>query len=235
MRLFLLCVISFFFTGEALPQEKVQRDYAILIRGTVAGQESVTETRDKEGNSVSVSEHEIFLNEGTETQRMAFTAQMVLAKGGNSLISYSVRYTSGERRDSYEVTASKGAIRRVLTRGGRTSDISVPAGPEILLFDFTVYHHYDNLARKYDFRKNGRQTFSTFAPVLGSLMPITLSHLSDTNLDYGKGTIPVRNFKVEFMSTWTGTLSVDKSNHLVRLLVPAQDLQILRRDLLPNP
>jgi hypothetical protein len=235
MRSCLLFLLSFFLTHEGQQQERAQQDYAILIRGTIAGQESVTESRDREGNTISQSDHEIFLSEGTETKRMAFTTKMVLAKGTNFLVSYSVQFTSGEARDSYDVTVSKGGIRRVLNRGGRTSDISVPAGPDILLFDFTVYHHYDNLARKYDFKKSGRQTFSTFAPVIGSMMPITLSHLADSNLDYGKGTIPVRNFRVEFMATWTGTLSVDKGNHLVRLIVPEQDLQVLRKDLLPKP
>jgi hypothetical protein len=235
MRPCLLYLIPFFLTFLGQEQNGLHQKYAILIRDSIAGQEAVTETRDKDGNLLTSSEHEIFLNVGTDTKRMAFTTRMVLAKGSNSLISYSVRFTSGETRDSYDVTVSKGEIHRILNRGGRTSDISLPAAPDILLFDFAVYHHYGNLARRYDFKKKGRQVVPTFAPVIGSEMPIALTHISDTNLDYGRGTIPVRNFKVEFMSTWTGTLSVDKNNRLVRLIIPSQDLEVLRQELLPNP
>ncbi len=230
----LLFLLSIFLSFPLSQQDRPEQDYAILIRGSVAGRETATESRDKDGNFISSSVHEIFLNDGTETSRMAFTSRMVLAKANNALISYSVRYTSGAARDSYDVTVSNGQIRRILNRGGRTSEISMAARADILLLDFNVYHHYESLARKYDLKKKNRQTFSIFAPVIGSELAISLTHLSDTNLEYGKGSIPVRNFKVEYMSTWTGTLSVDKNNHLVRLVIPAQDLEVLRKDLLPS-
>jgi hypothetical protein len=229
----LFLFLSVWFQTPAAQQAGYQQTYTILIRGMIAGQETVEETQDREGSTISSSEHEIFLKEGSEIKRMAFVTRMVLAKGSYAPLSYSVQYTSGESRDSYDLKVAKGEIRRILNRGGHTSDISVPVKSDVLVLDFSVYHHYDYIARRYDYKKKGRQTFTNFVPLIGSEVPMALTHISDTNLDYGKGTVLVRNYKVEFMSTWTGTLSVDKNNRLVRLIVPAQDLEVLRKDLMP--
>jgi hypothetical protein len=66
-------------------------------------------------------------------------------------------------------------------------------------------------------------------------VPLALSRLEDTNLENAKGTLPVRNFKIEFVGIWTGTVSTDKSGRLVRLVLRDQDLEVVRKDLLPEP
>ncbi len=41
------------------------------------------------------------------------------------------------------------------------------------------------------------------------------------------------NYKIEFVGISGGSLSVDKNGRLVRLVIPNQDLEVLRKDLLP--
>ena len=43
----------------------------------------------------------------------------------------------------------------------------------------------------------------------------------------------VTSYSVEFVGIAGGTLSVDKNERLVRLVIPAQDLEVVRKDLLP--
>ncbi len=208
--------------------------YRVFLKGDAIGTESVSETSDAQGNLVSSSRHEVFVTDGLETKRMAFTTRLVLAPRSLAPVSYSCAYTSGEARDSYAVSVRNGQLERVLTRGGHTSSVKVPLQADLVLIDFSVYHHYDFLVRRYDSRKGGRQTFRNFIPVIGAEVPLALTRLDDSALDAGGVPVPVRNFRVEFIGILTGTLSTDRGGRLVRLLVPQQDLQVLREDMVPH-
>lgn len=208
--------------------------YAILLKGVLSGNETVAEKPDSNGDTVSSSEHEILVTDGLETKRMTFSTRMVLAKGTGIPTSYSYWYTSGGTGDSYDVTIRDGQITRVLNRGGQTSEITVPLEPGMTFVDFNVYHHFDYLVRKYDFKKGGRQTFANFIPVIGNDVPVALTFIGDAKLDLQAGALPVQNFRIEFVSIWGGTLSVTKEGRLVRLVIPIQDIEVLRRDLLPQ-
>lgn len=208
--------------------------YAIYIRGEFAGSEKVTEAADEQGNLVSVSEHEVQMLDGLELKRLAFTTSMMLAKGGVVPVDYRLQYTSGTSGDYYEVKVQGTSIRRILSRGGKVSEVEQQAGPDTVIFDFNVYHHYDYLIRRYDFRKKGRQLFRNFVPVVGGEIPLVLTYLDDGELDYGRGKMPVRNFRIELVGVFTGALSVDRDNRLVRLVVREKDLEVLRQDIAPQ-
>ncbi len=231
-----LSVACLLWTGSspaATPQ--YSQTYTVLIKGVPCGTETVTEEWGKDGNLVSSSQSEIFITDGLDTKRLAFVTQMVMSKSNLAPISYSYRYTSGESKDGYEVTVKDGRIRRVLNRGGNLSEVTIPLLGDVTILDFNVYHQYDYLIRKYDAKKGGRQSFHNFVPLIGNEMSLAITRLEDTNLENAKGTLPVRNFKIEFVGIWTGTMSADKSGRLVRLVLRAQDLEVVRKDLLPEP
>jgi len=209
--------------------------YTILLKGIPCGTEGVAEEWGKDGNLISSSESEIFITDGMDTNRLAFVTRMVLSKSNLTPISYSYRYTSGQSKDSYEVTVKESQLRRVLNRGGHTSEITATLPPEATILDFNVYHQYDYLLRKYDVKKGGRQSFPNFIPLIGGEIPLAITQLEDSNLEHPKGVLPVRNFKVEFGGIWSGTVSVDKNGRLVRLVARNQDLEVVRKDLLPEP
>jgi hypothetical protein len=204
--------------------------YVIFIKGSVAGSEKVTETTAEKGEIVSASEHEMLITDGLETKRMTFSTRMVLSKATSAPVSYSYKYTGGSG-DSYDVVVRNNQINRTLRRGDNISEATAALQPDTVLVDFNVYHHYDYLVRKYDSKKGGRQLFSGYIPVIGNDIPLALTFLGNGDLDPGKSTVPVRNFKVEFVGIWAGTLSVDRDGRLVRLLIPAQDLEVIRQDL----
>jgi hypothetical protein len=105
----------------------------------------------------------------------------------------------------------------------------------MVFVDFNVYHQYDYLVRRYDAKKGGRQTFADFIPVIGTDIPIALTYMGDDRLNLKTGTLPIRNFQVEIVGIWGGTLSVSKEGRLIRLVIPSQEIEVMRRDLLPNP
>jgi hypothetical protein len=209
------------------------QSYAILIKGELAGTENVTETANEAGDLLSASEHEIYISDGLGTKRMAFTTKMCLAKNTYAPVSYSYKYTSGDVGDSYDVAVKGALIRRTLTRSGRTSEATAPVQPNTVILDFNVYHHYDYLVRRYDEVKGGRQVFSDFVPLIGNDIPLALTLMGDTELKYEKGSLAVSSYRVEFVGIAGGTLSVDKNKRLVRLVIPVQDLEVVRKDLLP--
>jgi hypothetical protein len=206
--------------------------YAILIKESMAGTETVTETLSNTGDRVSVSEHDIQVTDGLQTKRMAFSTKMVLSKGTLDPKSYTYRYTSGDGGDSYDVVIKNEQATRTLRRGDHLSDVTVPWRPDMVILDFNVYHQYDYLLRKYDNKRGGRQTFADFIPLLGNDIPIALAFLGDSTLDLGKRKLAVRNYRIEFVGIWSGTVSADKNGRLVRLLIPNQDLEVVRKDLL---
>jgi hypothetical protein len=210
------------------------QSYAILVKGVRAGSETVTETTNKAGDLVSESEHEILITDGLETKRMTFSTKMILAKSTFAPISYTYRYTSGEAKDSYEVEIKDARIIRILNRGGHTSQVNIAAQPNTIILDFNVYHQYDHVVSRYDGKKGGRQLFADFIPLIGSDIPVALTFLGRTTMDFEKGSIPVRNFKVEFVNIWSGSLFVDEDGRLVRLVIPSQDLEVVRKDLLSS-
>ncbi len=210
-----------------------RQSYVILIKGDIAGSENVTEGRDGDGNILSASDHEVFVTDGLGTKRMAFATKLQLAKESYAPLHYSYRYTTGESGDSYEVVVKDGQINRTLIRNGRMSEAKALLKPDTIILDFNVYHQYDYLVRRYDAAKGGRQLFSDFVPLIGSDIPIALTSLGNGELRHEKGSLAVSNYKIEFVGISGGSLSVDKNGRLVRLVIPNQDLEVLRKDLLP--
>lgn len=216
------------------PVPSYTQSYRIILKGELAGYEKVEETIEKDGNVLSNSEHEIFVTDGMETKRMAFVTSMLLAKGTFAPIRYSYRYTSGQSRDSFEVTAKGGKFLSVVTRGGRSLETTHAIAPDTILLDFNVYHQYDYLSRRYDFKRRGRQSFRNYIPLIGNEISMTLVLLGESNLDTPKGPLSVRDFKIEFGALRAGTFSIDKAGRLVRLEIREQELQVIREDLLPK-
>jgi hypothetical protein len=211
------------------------QSYAVLIKGALAGSETVTESIGESGDLISTSDHEMSVTDGLETKRMTFSTRMVLEKGTGNPIAYTYRYTTEDNGDSYEVAVKNARITRILNRGGRSSEINVPAQLNMVILDFNVYHQYDYLIRKYDVKKGGRQLFADFVPLIGNDISIAVTFLGDANLNFEKISIPARNYKIEFVGISSGSLFMDTTGRLLRLLIPAQDLEVMRKDLLASP
>ena len=232
LALLLVLFISCAIPGSARETPSTYSEsYAIIIKGAVAGSETVTEKAEPGGEVTATSQHEMLITDGLETKRMQFSTRMTLSKKTGIPSSYSCWYTSGGTGDSYEVTIKDRQITRILNRGGHTSQITVPLEPDMVFLDFNVYHQYSYLIRRYDFKKRGRQTFADFIPVIGNDIPIALTYLGDSSFDLKTGALPVRNLRIDFVGIWSGTVSVDKEGRLVRLAIPSQDLEVVRRDL----
>lgn len=233
MALLLVLFVSCVVRGNAR-EATYSESYTIIIKGAVAGSETVTEKTESGGEVVATSEHDMLVTDGLETKRMKFSTRMALSKKTGIPSSYSCWYTSGSTGDSYEVAIKDGQITRILNRSGRTSDITVPLEPDMVFLDFNVYHQYDYVVRRYDFRKKGRQTFADFIPVIGNDIPIALTYIGDSSIDRKTGALSVRNLRIDFVGIWSGIISVDKEGRLVRLVIPFQDLEVVRRDLVPT-
>jgi hypothetical protein len=213
------------------PDIHYSQSYAIIIKGEIAGTETVVEKYGNDGELISTSEHEIYVSDKLENKRMAFSTRMVLAKTSFIPISYDYRYTAGDSGDSYNVAIKDGHITRTLKRGGRTSEVTTAFLPNMVILDHNVYHQYDYLIRKYDDKKKGQQVFADFIPIIGNDIKLAVTFLGDEKLELNKSTLPIKKYRVEFIDIWSGTLSMDKNGRLVRLVVPAQDLQVVRKDL----
>ncbi len=220
--------------GVARPLPPSSQTYVILIDDSRAGFEKVTEETGEYGNVVFSSEHEIFISDGMEVKRLAFTTTMILSKADHAPLRYSCKYTSGETQDSYDLTVNDGEIKRNLTRAGHSSEATAILKPGMVIADFNVYYQYALLARPYDSNKGGRQVFQDYIPLIGNDIPVALTQLEPSTLSSGKLSIPVRNYSIEFVGILTGTLSIDAEGRLVRLSVPRQHLQVVREDLLPE-
>jgi hypothetical protein len=213
-------------------ENNYSQSYAIIIKGVLAGTETVTEKSGTAGELVSTSEHEIVVTDKLETKRMTFSTKMILSKKSLIPVSYNYRYTTGEFGDSYGVEIRNGQVTRVLSKGGRSSEVTVPFLPNMVILDHNVYHQYDYVIRRYDAKKGGRQMFADFLPVIGNDIKLAITFLGDEKLELDKSTLPIKKYRVEFVDIWNGTLSMDKNNRLVRLVIPAQDLEVVRKDLL---
>jgi hypothetical protein len=237
MRLLLITLLSLvgatdFLTAADSPASYSQT-YAIFIKGAFSGTETVTEGVDSNGNVTVNSTHEIFVTDGLETKRMAFVTTMILSKQDSSPLRYSYKYTSGSR-DSYDVNIKDGVATCVVMRSEhKTETIKAFQSGEIIL-DFNVYNQYKFLARKYDFKKAGQQSFVDYIPLIGDNISVVLEFLGNGALETKIGSIPVRNFRVGFPGIGNGSFSIDESGQLVRLLMPSQDLEVVKRELVPD-
>jgi len=231
--LFICVFLSLVCSNQIPAASSYSESYVIIIRGNMAGTETVSEKTDSNGDIVSTSEHEMRVNEGQEAKSMRFSTRMTISKSTGIPVSYSYWYTSGGTGDSYEVNINNGQITRVLNRGGRTSDISMPLEPNMVFVDFNVYHQYDYLIRKYDLKKGGRQTFADFIPIIANDIPVALTFTAESKLPLKRGGfIDVRSYRLEFVGIWGGTITTTKDGRLVRLAIPSQELEVVRRDLL---
>lgn len=210
-----------------------KQTYTILIKGIRAGSESVAESIDETGNIRASSEHEIFITDGLATKRMAFVTKMQLAKNTYHPIAYSYTYTTAGSGDSYEVAVKNDQIQRKLIRSGHATEATAPFQPNTVIQDFNVYHQYDYIVRRYDAAKGGRQLFSNFVPLIAMDIPVAVTYQGEAELTAASGSIPVSNYTFEFVGIANVTLAVDKDKRLVRLAIPTQDLEVVRKDLLP--
>jgi len=213
------------------PESSYVQSYVIIIKGEAAGTETVSEKYGNAGELVSTSEHEMYVTDKLETKRMAFSTKMVLSKASFIPISYDYRYTTGDSGDSYNAVIKEGHVTRTLNKGGRSSEVTVPLAPNMVILDYNVYHQYDYLIHRYDAKKGGRQLFADFIPIIGNDIKLAVTFLGDEKLESDKINLPVRKYRVEFVDIWSGMLWMDKNGRLVRLVVPAQDLQVVRKDL----
>ncbi len=203
--------------------------YEILLKGSVAGTEIVSETIDAGGNLVVSSEHEMLLSDGLETKRVAFTTALVLAKDSRALMSYKLQYLSGESRDSCTVTVRGDRIDRVLVRGNRRSDTSTALQPGTVLLEPNVYYLYGHLVARYDHGKGGRQLFQAYLPPVGADIPVALTWIQDDAIDGPGGPVTARRYRYEFVPLSEGLLWVDAAGRLFRLVNPAQELEVIRK------
>jgi hypothetical protein len=206
-----------------------KQTYEVLLRGQPAGTEVVTERTDRNGNLVSNSEHDLLVSDGLETKRVAFTTELVLAKGSRAPIRYELRYTSGEAHDSCVVTVAGNQLVRTLVRGSRKSETVAPMRPSLVMVESNVYHLYEQLPEKYDMKKGGRQTLQAYLPPVGAAIPAALTLLGEGDVPTPAGVIHVRNFKFEFVGLTNALLSVDMSGRLVRFANPEQELEVIRK------
>lgn len=213
--------------GAAAPS--YTQAYEVMLRGQPAGTEVVSERTDKKGNLVSSSEHEILVNDGLEVKRASFSTELVLAKGTGTPVRYELRYTSGESHDSCVVEVAGNQLVRTLVRGSRKSETATPLQPGMVILESNVYHLYEQIVRKYDAKKGGRQVFQAYLPPVGSDIPAALTLLGEEDIATPAGVIRTRKFNFEFVGLTNAILSVDKSGRLVRFLNPQQDLAVLRK------
>jgi len=210
-----------------------EQSYTIQIENEASGTETVTEKKDGSGKVVSTSEHDILVTDGMALNRMRFSTRAVFPKNSTVPEIYVTQYKSGAMGDSYDVAVRNNQITRTLTRNGQTTTATAALTPDMVILDFNVYHQYECLARRYDRKKEGTQTFADFIPVIGNDIPLRVTFLNDETRQFGQKSVELRNFRVEFVGIQTVTLSVDKNNRLVQLDSPSQRLRVIRKDLLP--
>ena len=232
--LFMLALCGF--AGYLIAGEEeiaYSQKYVIFLNGARAGKEIVKEKSGDKEYIIAESENEIYITDGLETKRMAYTTRLVMKKKSLEIKSYVYQYLTGNTSDSYEMTLDGDKITRTLHRGGETSIVTSTLKPDTVVLDFNVYYQYDYLVRKYDFQNKGRQLFSDFIPVIGNDVPIALTYLGESNLPYARGNLTIKNFNIEYVGLRAGTFSVDSEGRLVRLVMPDQNLEVVREDVIP--
>ena len=233
MRTIILSILAFGLAGSLMAGDEeivYSQTYIVFLDGARAGREVVTEKIDDSGDLVIESENEIYVDDGLETKRMAYTTRMVLKKKSLKLKSYVYSYLTG---DSYEVTVKGDKITRALNRAGETSVVTADYKNDTVFLDFDVFHQYDYLVRKYDSDKGQRQLYSDFIPVIGTDIPVALTYLGDSNLSTIRGNLKLKNYKIEYVGLRNGAVSFDSENRLVRLVMPDQNMEVLRQDIVP--
>jgi hypothetical protein len=203
--------------------------YEVFLRGQLAGTEVVSERTDKNGNLISSSEHDLLVSDGLETKRVAFTTELTLAKGSRAPVRYELRYTSGESHDSCVVTTAGNLLVRTLIRGSRKSEATTTMQPAMVIVESNVYHLYEQLVRKYDVKRGGRQILQAYLPPVGADIPAALTLLGEEDVATPAGMIRARNFKFEFVGLANALLSVDKSGRLIRFANPELELEVIRK------
>lgn len=219
--------------GAAEEKSEYSQTYVIFLDGSRAGKEVVAENPDEKGDRIVESENEIYVSDGMETKRMAFTTRLARDRKTLKPKSYSYQYRTGDTGDSCEVVIEGDTITRTLRRGGETSVVTGIFKPDTVILDFNVFYLYGSLARKYDAHKGGRQVYSGFIPVIGNDIPTALTYLGESQLLLARGNLAIRNYKIEYVGLRNGTLSVDSGGELVRLTMPDQKLEVIREDVLP--
>lgn len=131
----------------------------------------------------------------------------------------------GEKKASGSVTFQGGVATVQLDLGGTKpfDEEHTFGSPLIAVLDNNLYHHYAILARLYDWKKKGKQTFPVLIPQ--DITPGTVEVDST-----GKETVAGASYETLKLTTpdLEVTLYVDASHRLMRLVVPASKVAVVR-------
>lgn len=95
--------------------------------------------------------------------------------------------------------------------------------PRVVILDNNFYHHYAVLARLYDWRQKGPQTFRVFIPQDGTPGEVTVEALGEQNTDNGK---------LEQLRVRTPDLEIElylSKSGMARIAVPAANVVVERQ------
>ncbi|MBI3404028.1 MAG: hypothetical protein HY046_01045 [Acidobacteria bacterium] len=151
------------------------------------------------------------------------TSRLRLNASGNPLEYECTAQTS--RKDSVNVTFSGGTASMVLQTNGSQGfpqDFSFDS-PSVIILDNNLYHHYAILARLYDWQVKGEQTFATLVPqgqTPGSIRVVTGGPQNVEGVQYEHLRVSSADLIIE--------LYVDSAHRLMRLGVPASNVEIIR-------
>jgi hypothetical protein len=233
-KLLFLCFILIPFSGNTAAQDTspvYTQSYTILIDGSIAGKETVTEVIHENGNLLCTSEHEVDIRNPLKKWRRFFSTKMVLPEGAFFPVSYSYKSDVGI---SYDLSRTDIQITSIIQREQKSRESTVPFNPDMVLLDPNVYHLYDYWIRKYDTGKGGLQALQTFVPHAAVSTPIMAEAITDSDLNLETGTLHLRNYRVEVPDVWTAALWVDNDNRLVRIFISGPNIEVIRTDLLPE-
>jgi len=233
-KLLFLCFILIPFSGNTAAQDTsavYTQSYTILIDGSIAGKETVTEIIHENGNLLCTSEHEVDIRNPGKKGRRFFSTKMVLPEGEFFPVSYSYKSDVGI---SYNLSRTETQITSIIQRAEGSRKSTVPFNPDMVLLDPNIYHLYDYWIRKYDTGKRGLQALETFVPHTAVSTSIMAEAVIDSDLNLETQTLHLRSYRVEVPDVWTAALWVDNDNRLVRLFISGPDIEVIRTDLLPE-
>jgi hypothetical protein len=194
--------------------------FVITVDGRPAGTEDFSIARSGSG-WVAQGTTEIHSGQGTSS----VTSELHLNSSIQPL-QYVWVADSGKKRRS--TTIFEGTTARInLDLGDGTAPIPQNlsfAAPVAVVLDNNVYHHYEILARIYDWKAGGPQTLEVFIPQAQSLGTITAESGTPVTVDGAKyEQLTVRTPDLEV------TLYLDSSHRLMRLAVPAAKAEVRRQ------
>ena len=212
---------------KPVPATSEEAYFHVFHRGKPVGYELFTLKPDAQGRLAMETESELLLPKGAGRIGFHYKTYEIMDNTLNPVY-FEEQYAFANQDNYLKVSFAKGNATDEGFMGGQRVNRTRPVKPQLRLIEEAVYSLYCVLFKRYQAGKTATQSFSVYIPKVAVELTATVSIESEGQSVSPDGPIRMRRFSVDIGKFQGVMLDVDDQNRVQRIIIPRQEIELVR-------